>query len=135
MNKANHVLICVGVVAMAYAPPNSRADVVFGPRVNLGDNVNRVAVSDGFPCISHDGVTLYYTSFMLTGHDGGDIWTTTRVTNVDEWGQAWPIEGPVNTSSYDGQPCISTDGLTLYFSSKRSTPIWAASACPLWSMG
>ncbi|MHC4146425.1 MAG: TolB family protein, partial [Planctomycetota bacterium] len=47
------------------------------------------------------------------------MWVTTRDTTDDEWSTPMNLGPTVNTSSSDGALCMSADGLSLYFSSKR----------------
>jgi hypothetical protein len=98
------------------------ADFTFGEPTNLGPTVN-TAYGDVNPCISADGLSLYFCDVPFNpapgGYGGGDMWVTTRDTTGDEWGTRTNLGPTVNTSSGDGALCISADGLSLYFSSKR----------------
>ena len=91
--------------------------------MNLGPTVNSMP-SNGGPCISPDGLTLYFY-----GGDDGDIWMTTRPTVSDAWGSPVKLEAPINTETLDYWPHTTTDGLALLFSSDRegsygSADIW-----------
>jgi len=48
------------------------------------------------------------------------LWVTTRDTKLDPWSTPVNLGPVVNTSSYELEPSISTDGLSLYFCSNRS---------------
>ena len=87
---------------------------------NLGSAVNRDSM-DGSPDISADGLTLYYNSSRDDGLGERDLWMSAR-PNVDApWGNAVNLGEGINTSSFEGWPCISSDGLELFFTSSRTT--------------
>jgi Tol biopolymer transport system component len=95
--------------------------------VNLGSVVNSSALETA-PSISDDGLSLFFCDcvrgFKLPersdGYGNGDLWVTTRTTKDDDWGPPVNLGPVINSSAYDGEPHISTDGLSLYFSSERS---------------
>jgi hypothetical protein len=69
------------------------------------------------PEVSADGLSLYFTSGQLGVRD---IFVTTRATNnEDDWGTPVNLGPTVNSSSYEGYPSISSDGLCLFFASDR----------------
>lgn len=74
---------------------------------------------DSGPCISDDGLTLYFASNRLGGSGDFDIWVATRQTTEDPWGQPINLGPTVNSPYYDNHPSISADGLTLYIDSRR----------------
>jgi hypothetical protein len=81
------------------------------------------------PSISSDGTTLYFAASDAFTED--DIFTATRSDRGLRFSAAVKLES-VNTPSADGSPSISSDGLTLYFYSKRpfgrgERDIWSAS--------
>ncbi|MHC4558748.1 MAG: protein kinase domain-containing protein [Planctomycetota bacterium] len=90
--------------------------LVFGPAVNLGPIVNSSDYDWG-PSISADGRQLYFDS-RRSGD--WDIWVSTRATTEDDWGPAANLGSEVNGPYWDQSPCISADGLKLFFSSLRS---------------
>lgn len=91
-------------------------DAPWGEPVNLGTAVNS-SVADYTPRISRDELSLYFTS----GRTGQyDIYVTTRTTKDDPWGPARRLEAPLNSSAFDGYPTLSSNQLTLFFSSERS---------------
>jgi Tol biopolymer transport system component len=82
-----------------------------------------ILINSGFgdsdPSLSPDEKLLLFSSNRPTGMGGGDMWYTTRAsataTTLDE-----PMPVPlVNGPSSDGDPSLSRDGCTLYFSSNR----------------
>ena len=97
----------------------AKADFTFGKPTNLGSVVNTL-LSDFGPCISTDGLKLYFQSKDRAGGLGGvDIWVTMRDTIDDEWRTPMNLGATVNTSAKDNCPSISADGLSLYFTSDR----------------
>ncbi|UCC99804.1 MAG: protease inhibitor I42 family protein, partial [Phycisphaerales bacterium] len=75
---------------------------------------------DSGPCISSDGLSLYFASDRPGTYGSYDIWVTTRKTTEDPWGIPVNLGPTVNSESYDNHPSISTDSLTLYFDSRRT---------------
>ncbi len=98
---------------------NAKADVIFGEAVNLGPTVNTPA-ADPLPSITADELELYFESYRSGGHGNADVWVTKRATIDDEWGQATNLGSTINSSGWDGWPCIFPDGLTLYFVNERA---------------
>ncbi|MHC4627268.1 MAG: LamG-like jellyroll fold domain-containing protein [Planctomycetota bacterium] len=91
--------------------------------VNLGPPVNSSG-HDYCPSISADGLTLYFADYWgypprPGGLGGCDIWETTRATTDGDWSEPVNLGAPINSSSHDLYPCISLDGLSLYFTSHR----------------
>ena len=93
----------------------TRADFLFGPPKNLGSVVNGPA-ADCCPNLSADELTLYFSSGRPGGLGDYDIWFCTRPSADAAWGPPVNVGTPVNSVYYDAYPCISGDGLTLYFS-------------------
>ena len=90
----------------------------WGESVKLGPPVNS-AYGESYPCVSRDGLSLYFTSNRPGGLGGTDIWATTRSSILAPWTQPINLGPPVNTSYQDGGPRLSEDGFTLYFYSTR----------------
>ena len=86
--------------------------------VNLGSSVCTPSRELG-PSISSDDLSLYFQSDRPDGLGGRDLWVTVRAKTSDPWGPAVNLGPTVNTSSADKCPGITTDGLTLIFSSDR----------------
>jgi hypothetical protein len=74
---------------------------------------------DGNPCISNDGLTLYYSSKRAGGMGEVDLWASTRAKIADNF-PAPKVLAAVNGTNDDVFPWISADGLTLLFTSSRS---------------
>ena len=97
-------------------------DDPWGEPVNLGPPVNTPR-SEEETDISADGLTLYIrraegSDLTPRGVPNWDIWVSTRATTDDLWGVPVNLGPPINTPVEDMDPSISTDGLTMYFSSR-----------------
>ncbi|MHC4175508.1 MAG: hypothetical protein ACYTBX_09675 [Planctomycetota bacterium] len=112
------IISLVMILVFSTAVEVANADFTFGTPVNLGQPVNSSANEWG-SSISADGLNLYFTSKRPGGSGDEDLWVTTRDTKEDEWGTPVNLGPIVNSSSGDGMPRISTDGLALYFMSGR----------------
>jgi hypothetical protein len=86
---------------------------------NLGPNVNSSFLDMG-SSISADGLSLYFGSDRPGSSGDWDIWVTTRTSVSLPWEPAVNLGATINSSGFDGHPCISPDGLTLLFTSNRS---------------
>ena len=96
----------------------------WGEPVNLGSAVNSTA-DEIDASISTNGLELYFSGWR-SGHarPGGyghaDLWVTRRVTKHDAWGEPVNLGPVVNRSSQDARPCLSFDGVLLFFDSQRA---------------
>ncbi len=88
----------------------------WGKPVSLGDAINSSSF-DGEPSISSDGLSLFFASDRSGGSGAIDIWITTRTTVNDPWTPPVNLGSTFNSAKSDANPCISNDGLSLYFSS------------------
>ncbi len=71
-------LMVVGYVAgIVIAGGSAKADFTFGEPTNLGPIVNSSGV-DSAPCISPDGLSLYFHSTRAGGFGLRDLWVTAR---------------------------------------------------------
>jgi len=102
-----------------YVTTRQTTDDTFGPPVNLGSTVNSSSLDSG-PCISIDGLSLFFMSNRSGGSGGDNIWVTTRETINDSWGTPVNLGPNVNGSGQAGFPYISDDGLLLFFASIRA---------------
>ncbi len=80
---------------------------------------------EAFPCISRDGLTLYFSDFFYGpdrpgGLGGHDLWFSTRASRNDPWGAPVNMGAPFNSSGMDISPTLSHDGLIFIFGSNRS---------------
>ncbi|MBL7189169.1 MAG: PD40 domain-containing protein [Phycisphaerae bacterium] len=113
-------LVLVGVVAaIVLGGGHANADFTFGEPVNLGPIVNGPD-HDQMPSISADGLELYFMSRRAGGSGDWDIWVSRRETTNDPWSEPDNIGPTVNGGGEDWAPCISADGLELYFEANRS---------------
>lgn len=87
-------------------------------------------MAEASPCISADGLELYFTDNWSTfyggatcanpdGYGDGDLWVSKRATKDDTWGGRENLGPTVNSASWEDNPSISADGLSLYFISDR----------------
>jgi hypothetical protein len=93
----------------------ARADFTFGEPTKVA-NINSSSY-DTMPYISADGLELYFLSNRPHGGDlcYSDIWVSRRSTIGDSWSEPLRLDPPANTDGPEGSPCISSDGLELYF--------------------
>jgi hypothetical protein len=113
----NTILLTL-VLALCIATEVTKADFTFGEPTNLGPTINSVGYNES-PSISADGLSLYFNSLRPGGYGEFDIWMTTRATKADEWGEPVNLGPRVNSGYREQAPCISTNGLELYFASNR----------------
>jgi len=76
--------------------------------------LNSTKFSVGHPCLSPDGLTLFFASDMPGGQGGTDIWKCER--EGDKWGAVLKLDSTVNTKGNEMFPGIGKDGV-LYFAS------------------
>jgi len=109
-------------VYFAYGTPQrivviSRANVngMFGAMTTLLSGAG-----EADPSVSLDERLILFGSDRAGGLGGGDIWYTTRA-DAQSLTLATPMLVPaVNSTGSDGDPSLSDDGCTLYFSSFRT---------------
>jgi hypothetical protein len=91
----------------------------WGEPVNLGPTINTPAGEWGVS-ISYDGLSLYFDT-KQSGATGArdDLWVATRTTTDDDWSNPVNLGPIVNSSGDDYTPSISSDNLSLYFTSNR----------------
>lgn len=89
----------------------------WGKAVSVSNNINTPS-NEGAHSISADGRFLYFT---MCEHQGGygscDIYVSKRVGN--EWSKPENLGPEINTLHKETQPCVSADGMALYFVSSR----------------
>lgn len=86
--------------------------------------------SMGTPNISADGLTLLFYTGRPDGYGGSDLYESHRETLTSPWQPMENLGPGVNTHEMEYAPCLSRDGLTLYWF--RTTDIdnadlWVAS--------
>ncbi|MHC4742913.1 MAG: hypothetical protein ACYS8Z_13440 [Planctomycetota bacterium] len=95
------------------------ADFTISEPRNLGPSINTSA-SEGTPCVSKDGLALYFTSNRFGGSGMHDLWVTRRNSIDDAWSAPTNLGSNVNSGSMDYFPSISDNELEIYFYSARS---------------
>ena len=103
------------ILALAQFADVANADYIFGTPTNLGPTVNSSGY-DFSPSIPANGLEMYFESDRPSGEGTYDIWVSTRANKEDDWGAPTNLGAPINTSDWQNAPCISADGLELYFS-------------------
>ena len=110
-----------------------RKNNVWGKARDLGPPVNTRG-DEGALCLSPDGSELFFAACSRNDSYGScDIYVSKRAGS--RWNE--PVNlGPVaNSEVWDSQPCLSSDGQTLFFASKRkggmgSSDIWRTTRQP-----
>jgi hypothetical protein len=90
----------------------------WGEPTNLGAGVNS-PVDDEAPSLSHDGLTLLFSSQRAGTRGWDDLWMCTRPTTEDPWDQPVNLGPVVNSDFYELYGQLSPDGLVLFFESDR----------------
>jgi len=109
--------LTIGLAFLFSMAGNAKADFTFGEPTNLGPTINSPN-SECCGSFSSDGLEMYFDSNRIGGSwDTGDIYMSIRATTDDAWGTPVKLGPPVNRSGLDVNPIISTDGLSLYFTS------------------
>ena len=75
-------------------------------------------VDFGAAFLSADGSKLYLTGCGWGRDSGCDLYVSHP--DLGQWSMPRRIEGNINTSSWESQPCVSADGKELYFVSRRN---------------
>lgn len=114
------VIAVLALVTLSMAPPRaiSQFDDWSLP-VNIGPPIN-TALAETAPCISRNGLSLYFVRTAAAGGFGGmDIWVSHRAGIDDDWGPPQNLGPMINTPFNDFGPSLSPDGHMLYFASNR----------------
>lgn len=82
-------------------------------------NTTEAAAADADPALSPDERVLLFSSNRAGGAGGTDLYYATRASAGQPFTAPTPIP-VVNTSFADSDPMLTTDGCTLYFSSRRT---------------
>jgi Tol biopolymer transport system component len=90
-------------------------------------NINSTG-EDGTPFLSGDGLTLYFFSTRAGGMGDRDLWYATRANDAATFNAALLVPD-VNSTAFDQLPRLSSDGLTLSFSSGRTG---SSGICDFW---
>lgn len=101
--------------------------------MNLGKPIN-TDDNEGAQTITADGKQLFFIGCnRKSGLGSCDIYRSLR--NGKNWGNPENLGSPVNSSKWESQPSISSDGKTLYFVSNRpgglgGMDIWVTQLAP-----
>jgi len=111
------LLLLAFVVPVMLTAGSANGDFTFGEPVNLGSVVNGPSSSESICCVSSDGLEMYIESDRAGGYGDWDLWVLKRTAIDKDWGPPENLGPVVNTLYEEGEPCLSADGLTLYFTS------------------
>ena len=107
-------MLAILLLALGVGVEVVNADFTFGEPVNLGPPINSPSREVAF-ILSADGLEMYVSSERSGGLGYIDMWRSTRENADSPWGP--PVNVQEINSPYDEAfPCLSADGLTLYFS-------------------
>ena len=115
INPKRATILCGILVLFLISVQGANAEFIFGEPIRV-PNLNTSSF-DGGGSLSPDGLEMYLVSAHPHGGDNcySDIYVTTRLTLNDAWGTPIKLDPPVNTDAAELSPCISADGLELYF--------------------
>jgi hypothetical protein len=97
---------------------HQNADGLFQNAV-LNKELSTAAYGDRHLTIRRDGLELIFTSDRPGGIGGLDLWASTRDNTHDPWSEPLNLGPRVNTEFDERGPSLSSNGLTLFFSSTR----------------
>ena len=94
------------------------ADGSFGPAMMVTELSS--PSNESRPSIRHDGLEILFHS-NRTGSFGAasDLWVATRESTLDAWSTPVNLGSTINTTSVEQNAYLSSDGMTLFFSSDR----------------
>jgi len=108
-------ILLVLVLAFGLVTEQTNANFTFGTPTNLGPLVNS-PYSDLSACVSADGLSLFFSSNRSPGgFRDFDLWMATRQAKNEDWGVPVHLGDTLNSRGMEWNPCISSDGLELYF--------------------
>ncbi|MCR4829753.1 MAG: OmpA family protein [Bacteroidales bacterium] len=81
-------------------------------RITLGDTIYKYL----YPTLTHDELTMYFSSNLPNGYGDFDIWMTTRASIDEPFGKPINIGSTVNSAGNETFPVLRNDS-TMYFSS------------------
>lgn len=89
------------------------------PDASWGDLTNLKTVNsithDQSPCLSSDGLTLYFASLRGGGYGGHDLWRASRKTTDAPFGEIQNLGPAINSFIQDRELFVATDDRTLLF--------------------
>jgi hypothetical protein len=107
-------ILIVLVLTLGLAVEVANADFTFGEPANLGPPFNSPSREVSF-ALSADGLEMYISSERSGGFGYIDLWRSTRENADSPWGPLVNVQ-EINSRYNEVFQCLSTDGLTLYFS-------------------
>ena len=118
-----------------YLTTRATKDSPWSPPVNLGLMPSRGGSANWDPCISTDGLALFFDSDYVNVNRLPDVWLAMRTSNDSEWGTPILLGSQINTQTGEQKPSISADGSTLYWCSGGSNfekwDLWQSSISPI----
>jgi Tol biopolymer transport system component len=97
---------------------NQMPDGSFGPAALVFELSS--SSTDSRPSIRHDGREIFFQSNRAGSLSTAlDLWVATRESAVDTWSTPVNLGSTVNTTSIDNNANLSSDRMTLFFSSDR----------------
>ena len=112
---------------------SEKQDGIWTKAVKMGYPINSSG-NQGAICLSPDGNKIFFTACnRFDGYGSCDIYFSEKNNGI--WSEPKNLGQTVNSSAWDSQPSISSDGKTLYFSSTRkggfgSSDIWKTMLSP-----
>ncbi len=100
------------------AKPSELSPDGWSEPVNLGPTVNS-SDHEQAAVLSPDGRQLLFCSNRPGGQGGWDLWMCTRRSLSEPFRDAVNLGPTVNSGADDREPALSSNGLTLFFSSNR----------------
>lgn len=95
-----------------------KQDGLWMPATPIGKPIN-TNKNEGAQCLSPDGQYIFFTACNRDdGFGRCDIYVSRLKGN--SWGIPVNIGKPINTSKWESQPSISSDGMAIYYSSNRN---------------
>lgn len=88
---------------------------IWGKPKNAGPEINSSA-KETQPCLSADGMALYFVSSRPGGYGKLDIWMSYKKPD-GKWGTPINVGSEINTAGIEERPYIHPDNETLYFAS------------------
>ena len=97
---------------------NQMNDGLFGPAALVTELSS--SSTDSRPSIRHDGREIFFQSNRAGSLSTAlDLWVATRESALDSWSAPVNLGNTVNTTSIDNNANLSSDRMTLFFSSDR----------------
>ncbi len=112
---APHVLAVVWLAGGTAAALFAAENWMFSTPEPLPSPINLPNTFSASPWLTADGLTVYFASDRPGGYGKWDLWVATRGSTSENWGEPVNLGPNINTAGPEAMPCLSADGLTLYF--------------------